>query len=106
MRNAVILIDQIQTEIGEGRDAWNAVIEAAVHRTRPVVLTATATVLAMIPLTRSVFWGPMAISIMGGLTTATVLTIFFVPALYAAWFRVWRTPPTETDRIELAAHPV
>jgi multidrug efflux pump subunit AcrB len=66
------------------------VLEAAVHRTRPVALTAAATVLAMIPLTRSVFWGPMAIAIMGGLTVATVLTIFFVPALYAAWFRVER----------------
>ena len=91
MRNSVILIDQVQTEIGAGRDPWNAVLEAAVHRTRPVVLTATATVLAMIPLTRSVFWGPMAIAIMGGLTVATLLTIFFVPALYAAWFRVGRT---------------
>jgi multidrug efflux pump subunit AcrB len=66
------------------------VIEAAVHRTRPVMLTAAATVLAMVPLTRSIFWGPMAIAIMGGLTVATVLTIFFVPALYAAWFRVQR----------------
>jgi multidrug efflux pump subunit AcrB len=66
------------------------VINAAVHRTRPVVLTALATVLAMVPLTRSVFWGPMAIAIMGGLTVATVLTIFFVPALYAAWFKVRR----------------
>jgi multidrug efflux pump subunit AcrB len=92
MRNSVILIDQIQAEIAEGLDPWNAVVEAAVHRTRPVVLTATATVLAMIPLTRSVFWGPMAIAIMGGLTVATVLTIFFLPALYAAWFRVERTP--------------
>lgn len=90
MRNSVILIDQVQTEIAEGMDAWNAVLVAAVHRTRPVVLTAAATVLAMVPLTRSVFWGPMAIAIMGGLTIATVLTIFFVPALYAAWFRVER----------------
>jgi multidrug efflux pump subunit AcrB len=71
-------------------DPWNAVLEAAVHRTRPVVLTAAATALAMIPLTRSIFWGPMAIAIMGGLTIATILTIFFVPALYAAWFRVKR----------------
>lgn len=90
MRNSVILIDQVRTEIAEGRDPWNAVLEAAVHRTRPVVLTALATVLAMIPLTRSVFWGPMAIAIMGGLTMATLLTIFFVPALYAAWFRLRR----------------
>jgi multidrug efflux pump len=90
MRNSVILIDQVQAEMDEGRDAWTAVVDAAVHRTRPVVLTATATVLAMIPLTRSVFWGPMAIAIMGGLTIATLLTIFFVPALYAAWFKVHR----------------
>jgi multidrug efflux pump len=93
MRNSVILIDQVQTEIAEGRDPWNAVLDAAIHRTRPVVLTALATVLAMVPLTRSVFWGPMAIAIMGGLTVATLLTIFFVPALYAAWFKVRRHQP-------------
>jgi multidrug efflux pump subunit AcrB len=86
----VILIDQVQTEMGNGLDPWNAVVDAAVHRTRPVALTAAATVLAMVPLTRSVFWGPMAIAIMGGLTIATLLTIFFVPALYAAVFRVRR----------------
>ena len=85
---------------GAGRDGRRAAtrgtpcVEAAVHRTRPVVLTAAATVLAMIPLTRSVFWGPMAIAIMGGLTVATVLTIFFVPALYAAWFKVQRRTQT------------
>ena len=90
MRNAVILVDQVKQEIASGLDPWSAVVGAAVHRTRPVVLTATATVLAMVPLTRSVFWGPMAIAIMGGLTVATLLTIFFVPALYAAWFRVGR----------------
>lgn len=90
MRNSVILIDQVRTETAEGRDPWSAVLEAAIHRTRPVVLTALATVLAMIPLTRSVFWGPMAIAIMGGLTMATLLTIFFVPALYAAWFGLRR----------------
>jgi len=92
MRNSVILIDQVRTEMEDGRDAWNAIVDAALHRTRPVVLTAAATVLAMIPLTRSVFWGPMALAIMGGLTIATVLTIFFVPALYAAWFQVRREP--------------
>jgi multidrug efflux pump subunit AcrB len=90
MRNSVILIDQVQIEISQGRDPWNAVLDAAICRARPVMLTALATVLAMIPLTRSVFWGPMAIAIMGGLTVATVLTIFFVPALYAAWFKVRR----------------
>jgi multidrug efflux pump subunit AcrB len=91
MRNAVILIDQVRSEMAQGLDAWNAVVEAAVHRTRPVALTAAATTLAMLPLTHSVFWGPMAIAIMGGLTVATILTIFFVPALYAAWFRVQRS---------------
>jgi multidrug efflux pump subunit AcrB len=96
MRNSVILIDQVQTEMDEGRDAWNAVVDAAIHRARPVVLTAAATVLAMIPLTRSVFWGPMAIAIMGGLTVATLITIFLVPALYAAVFRVQRTVPSPT----------
>jgi len=90
MRNSVILVDQVQAEIAKGRDTWTAVVDAAVHRTRPVALTAAATVLAMIPLTRSIFWAPMAIAIMGGLTVATLLTIFFMPALYAAWFRVQR----------------
>ena len=99
MRNSVILIDQVRTEMEEGRDAWNAIVDAALHRTRPVVLTAAATVLAMIPLTRSVFWGPMALAIMGGLTIATVLTIFFVPALYAAWFRVERQPRPGKDPV-------
>ncbi len=94
MRNSVILVDQVQAEMAEGRDPWNAVLEAAVHRTRPVALAAMATALAMIPLTRSIFWGPMAIAMMGGLIVATILTIFFVPALYAAWFRVKRQAQT------------
>jgi multidrug efflux pump subunit AcrB len=101
MRNSVILIDQVQTEIAAGRELWHAIVDAAVHRTRPVLLTAAATVLAMIPLTRSVFWGPMAIAIMGGLTVATLLTIFFVPALYAAWSKVGRA--VEADAVPLPA---
>ena len=107
MRNSVILIDQVRTEMEEGRDAWNAIVDAALHRTRPVVLTAAATVLAMVPLTRSVFWGPMAIAIMGGLTVATVLTIFFVPALYAAWFKVRRadTPAAMLPALQPATDP-
>jgi multidrug efflux pump subunit AcrB len=107
MRNAVILVDQVKQEIASGLDPWSAVVDAGVHRTRPVVLTATATVLAMIPLTRSVFWGPMAIAIMGGLTVATLLTIFFVPALYAAWFRIRRaaTQPAPTPAGASAAGP-
>jgi multidrug efflux pump len=103
MRNAVILIDQVQIEISQGRDPWNAVLDAAIYRTRPVVLTALATVLAMVPLTRSVFWGPMAIAIMGGLTVATVLTIFFVPALYAAWFKVQRQPAGDSPTMPVGA---
>jgi len=105
MRNSVILVDQVQSEIDAGRDTWTAVVEAAVHRTRPVMLTAAATVLAMIPLTRSIFWGPMAIAIMGGLTIATLLTIFFVPALYAAWFKVRRQPKPSTGTEPVAAEP-
>ena len=104
MRNSVILIDQIRAEMDAGLDPWSAVVDAAVHRTRPVALTAAATVLAMIPLTRSVFWGPMAIAIMGGLTVATLLTIFFVPALYAAWFRVGRTTAPAAAPTPAPAH--
>ena len=90
MRNTVILVDQIDQDIQAGSDPWTAIREATVRRFRPIVLTAGAAVLAMIPLTRSVLWGPMAFAIMGGLIVATILTILFVPALYAAWFRVRR----------------
>lgn len=88
MRNSVILVDQIERDIHAGVAPWTAIIEATVRRSRPVALTAAAAILAMIPLTRSVFWGPMAMAIMGGLLVATFLTVLFVPALYAAWFRV------------------
>jgi multidrug efflux pump len=90
MRNTVILVDQIEQDIASGHDAWTAIREATVRRFRPITLTAAAAVLAMIPLTRSILWGPMAYAIMGGLVVATLLTIVFVPALYAAWFRVRR----------------
>ncbi|MDJ1524530.1 efflux RND transporter permease subunit [Stenotrophomonas maltophilia] len=88
MRNSVILIDQIQQDIDAGHDRWHSIIDATVRRFRPIVLTALAAVLAMIPLSRSAFYGSMAISIMGGLIVGTVLTLVFLPALYAAWFRV------------------
>lgn len=88
MRNSVILVDQIEQDIGAGQDRFNAIIDATVRRFRPIVLTALASVLAMIPLSRSVFFGPMAVAIMGGLIVATALTLLFLPALYAAWFRV------------------
>ena len=90
MRNAVILIDQIEQDRARGVPAWDAVVESAVRRFRPIVLTAAAAVLAMIPLSRSVFWGPMAVAIMGGLLVGTVLTLLALPAMYAAWFRVER----------------
>ena len=88
MRNSVILIDQIEQDRTRGVPAWDAIVDAAVRRFRPIVLTAAAAVLAMIPLSRSVFWGPMAVAIMGGLAVATVLTLLSLPAMYAAWFRV------------------
>ena len=89
-RNSVILIDQIELDRARGVPAWDAIVESAVRRLRPIVLTAAAAVLAMIPLSRSVFWGPMAVAIMGGLIVATVLTLLALPAMYAAWFRVRR----------------
>ncbi|WP_137890541.1 efflux RND transporter permease subunit [Ramlibacter sp. 2FC] len=95
MRNSIILVDQIDQDIARGTAPWAAIVDATVRRSRPVVLTAAAAVLAMIPLTRSVFWGPMAIAIMGGLVVATALTLVFVPALYAAWFRVRRDSPAQ-----------
>ena len=92
MRNSVILVDQIEHDIAAGSHAYDAVVEATVRRFRPIVLTALAAVLAMIPLSRSVFFGPMAVAIMGGLIAATGLTLLFLPALYSAWFRVRREP--------------
>jgi multidrug efflux pump len=89
-RNSVILIDQIEKDRAKGIPAWDAVVESTVRRARPIVLTAAAAVLAMIPLSRSVFWGPMAVAIMGGLIVATVLTLLALPAMYAAWFKIKR----------------
>lgn len=88
MRNSVILVDQIEHDVAAGHGRHRAIIDATVRRSRPVVLTALAAILAMIPLSQSVFWGPMAVTIMGGLIVATLLTLFFLPALYALAFRV------------------
>src|SRR6476659_5823174 len=88
MRNSVILVDQIEQDIAAGHDRWHAIVDATVRRFRPIVLTALAAILAMIPLSRRAFFGPMAVAIMGGLTVATALTLLFLPALYAAWFKV------------------
>jgi multidrug efflux pump len=87
MRNGVILVDQIESDVSHGARRRDAIVEATVRRARPVVLTALAAILAMIPLSRSAFWGPMAITIMGGLFVATFLTLLFLPSLYALWYR-------------------
>jgi multidrug efflux pump len=109
MRNSVILVDQIDQDIRAGHAPWEAVVEATVRRFRPIVLTAAAAVLAMIPLTRSAFFGPMAVAIMGGLVVATALTLLFLPALYAAWFRLAspaRAPAKRASRPPAAAPQV
>jgi multidrug efflux pump len=106
MRNTVILVDQIDHDIAEGHGRHRAVIDATVRRARPVVLTALAAILGMIPLAGSVFWGPMAITIMGGLFVATILTLLVVPALYALWFRVREDEPeTAPAHDEAMAYP-
>ncbi|MGH8399049.1 MAG: efflux RND transporter permease subunit, partial [Gammaproteobacteria bacterium] len=92
IRNSVILIVQVDHALSEGASLHEAIIESTVHRFRPILLTAASAVLAMIPLTRSVFWGPMAWAIMGGLTGATLLTLLFLPAAYAALFRAGHVP--------------
>ena len=97
MRNSVILVDQIRQDRAEGRSPWSAIVESTVRRFRPIMLTAAAAILAMIPLTRSAFFGPMAVAIMGGLTVATALTLIFLPALYAAWYRVAPDAPADAD---------
>jgi multidrug efflux pump len=92
MRNSVILVDQIDRDIAAGESPWQAIVNATVRRFRPIVLTAAAAVLALIPLVRSDFFGPMAVAMMGGILFATVLTLAYLPALYATWFRVRREP--------------
>ena len=92
-RNSVILIDQIEKEKARGRHPWDAVIEATTHRFRPILLTAAAAILGMIPIAPTIFWGPMAYAIMGGLAVATLLTLVFLPALYVTWFRIRKPEP-------------
>lgn len=93
VRNAVILIDQIDVEMARGRRGWDAVVQASLRRFRPILLTASAAILGMIPIAPTVFWGPMAYAIMGGLAIATILTLLFLPALYVAWFRLPEIQP-------------
>ena len=95
IRNSVILIAQIDEHIADGEHPWSAVISATEHRLRPILLTAAAAILGMIPIAPTVFWGPMAYAVMGGLVVATLLTLVFLPALYVAWFRI---KPPHTKR--------
>ena len=101
-RNSVILIDQVESEKAKGRDVWDAVVEATMHRFRPILLTASAAILGMVPIAPTVFWGPMAYAIMGGLAVATLLTLIFLPALYVAWFRVRQPDAAASQKIDLA----
>ncbi|MCW1843034.1 efflux RND transporter permease subunit [Prosthecomicrobium hirschii] len=96
IRNSVILVDQIETLRTEGMDAWNAVRDATEHRMRPILLTAAAASFALIPISREIFWGPMAYAMMGGIIVGTVLTLLFLPALYVAWFRI-KAPPKRSQ---------
>jgi len=100
-RNAVILIEQVEAERASGKDVWEAVIAASNSRFRPIMLTAVSTVLAMIPIAFTVFWGPMAFAIMGGLLVATLLTLIFLPALYTTWFRGQETARARTDAVSV-----
>ena len=103
IRNSVILIDQIDTEIADGEHPWDAVISATEHRLRPILLTAAAAILGMIPIAPTVFWGPMAYAVMGGLVVATLLTLVFLPALYVTWFRI--KPASEAAEIPVVKEP-
>jgi len=88
VRNSVVLVVQIDEEIAKGKHPWDSVLEATMNRTRPILLTAAAAILGMIPIAPTVFWGPMAYAIMGGLAVATAITLVFLPALYVIWFRI------------------
>src|SRR5271169_2694697 len=100
-RNSVILISQIEKEKAHGLHPWDAVVEATGHRVRPILLTASAAILGMVPIAPTVFWGPMAYAIMGGLAVATLLTLVFLPSLYVAWFRIKRPAADVSQKIDL-----
>jgi multidrug efflux pump subunit AcrB len=100
-RNSVILIDQVEREKENGRDPWIAVVEATTHRFRPILLTAAAAILGMIPIAPTIFWGPMAYAMMGGLAVATALTLIFLPALYVTWFRIKAPQPERHDETKV-----
>ena len=100
-RNSVILINQIETDKTRGLHPWDAVLDATSHRVRPILLTASAAILGMIPIAPTVFWGPMAYAIMGGLAVATLVTLVFLPALYVAWYRIKRPAPGAAPTMDL-----
>ena len=106
MRNSVILVDQIDQDLEAGHTPWDAVIDATVRRARPILLTAGTAIFAMVPLSRSVFFGPMAVALMGGLLVATALTLLFLPALYAAWFRVKQPASVEAPPVRHVPPPL
>ena len=106
VRNSVVLMVQIDAEIAEGRDPWDAVVAATMHRFRPILLTASAAALGMVPIISTVFWGPFAIAVIGGLAVATMMTLTFLPALYVLWFRVKEPFPQESSRPEIVPVPV
>jgi multidrug efflux pump subunit AcrB len=95
IRNSVILVVHIDTLRSEGISPWQAVVQATEHRMRPIMLTAAAATLALIPIAREIFWGPMAYAMMGGIIIGTLLTLLFLPALYVAWFKIPREEPTK-----------
>jgi multidrug efflux pump subunit AcrB len=101
IRNSVILIDQIDKHIAGGEHPWEAVLSATQHRLRPILLTAAAAILGMVPIASTVFWGPMAYAVIGGLLVATLLTLVFLPSLYVAWFRI-SPPEKQPDAIGIA----
>ncbi len=103
MRNSLILADQVMQDMKHGMPVKDAIVESVVRRTRPVMLTAMAAILAMVPLSRSAFWGPMAVTIMGGLFVATFMTLLFLPALYAVWFRRQIRAEQEAEAAALSA---
>src|SRR5262249_25373816 len=103
IRNSVILINQVDQHIADGEEPWSAVVSATEHRLRPILLTAAAAILGMMPIAPTVFWGPMAYAVMGGLAVATVLTLVFLPALYVVWFRI--DAPPAPERSAQAAAP-
>jgi multidrug efflux pump subunit AcrB len=105
VRNSVVLMVQTDAEIAQGRGPWDAVIEATLHRFRPILLTASAAALGMIPIASAVLWSAFAYAVIGGITVATIMTLIVLPALYVLWFRIEEPPPQEGGRSDIVAAP-